>query len=143
MSESKGFKKRKKGDSAAKALRNAVIQAKAIEGANNQEIARDVGLTTKQVSKILNSSEMKAKVKEAEGRIAGLISKSIDVIEYAIDNKEIDLGSGLKAATAVLKNFGALKDNVNVSLNLPKPLVIERRNGTQVILGTEADKDEN
>lgn len=143
MNDSKSFKKRNKGDNATKALRNAAIEAKAIEGLNNQEIAQQTGLTPQHVSKILNSSEIKAKVKEAESRVAGMIDDALTTLHEAIKMGAIDPTNSLKAALAVLKNYGAIKDNVNVNLSLPKPLVIERRNGTQVILGTEADKDED
>ena len=136
-------RKRNKGDSAAKALRNAAIQAKSLEGQTGKEIAAEMNLSYQHVSKILNASEIKAKVKEAESRIAGMIDDALTTLHEAIKLGSIDPTNSLKAALAVLKNYGAIKDNVNVNLSLPKPLVIERRNGTQIILGTEADKDEN
>lgn len=139
----KSDKTRKKDAGAAMKLRNAAIQAKAIQGQSGQEIAKEMGLSYQHVSKILNSAEMKAKVKEIDARLAALVDDAIETVRIAVTDRG-DLGTAYRAARDVLKNFGSMKDNVNVNLSLPKPLVIERRNGTQIVLGTEADKeDEN
>lgn len=133
---------RRKGDSHAKALKDAHIRAQALAGKGVGQIAKELGMDRKQVSKTLNSEETKAKIKEVQGRLAAMIDDAIETIHDAIVARH-DMGNALKAATQVLKNFGALKESVDLNHNFPKPTVIHKRDGSTVVLGTTADLKED
>lgn len=137
----KSSKKRKKGDSPGKALRAASIRAKSLEGKTNGEIAREMGMNPKSVSQILNSDETKKIIKEAESKVVGMVEDSLITLHEAIKAR-YDMTNALKGAFSVLKNFGILKDKVDINHQFPAPLVIERLDGGQVILGTAGDKEE-
>jgi hypothetical protein len=122
------------------------IRALAAAGTSNNEIAERFGLNKSTVSEILNSEETKQLVALGDSRLKGLMTKAIDTIEWAMDNRqEYGLaGASLKAAITVLKNMGLARENVDVNHHFPKPTVIKRRDGTEVIMGTTADlKDED
>lgn len=134
--------KRNKGE--AQKLRDAGILAMNLSGKSTTEIASQTGLSRSQVSRVLNSDEIKALVKGAEGKIAGLIDKSVAKVDAALDSDNPDQTNGLKAALAVLKNFGLMRDSVDLNHSFPKPMVITRPGGVEVVLGTAVDrKDES
>lgn len=133
-------KKRRK--SMAKEIRASAIVAKSLAGDTATEIANDMGLARQTVSKILNSEEVKAKIKVLDAQLANLIDPSLETIKMAVEARYTDLAVAYKAARDVLKNFGSMKESVDVNHQFPKPLVIESHDGKQVILGTTADLKE-
>lgn len=134
----KGDKTRRKvKESGVKKLRDQAIIQKALEGKKTQEIAAEVGVTRQTVSEVLNSEDVKKKVKEIDARLAAGIDDAIQTVLYSVkDNYD--------AAYDLLKNFGSMKTSVDINHSFPKPLVIKRKDGTEVVLGTTADrKDED
>jgi predicted transcriptional regulator len=130
---------RQKGDSNAKALKDAKIVADAMSGKTVKDISKEMGMNRTQVSKILNSEETKTKVKEIQGRLANLIDECLLTIEEAVQHRALDMQLAVGVARDVLKNFGALQSKVEVAHKFPTPVIITKRDGTEVILGTTAD----
>jgi predicted transcriptional regulator len=122
----------------AKKARDNSIRAEAAMGKTTVEIAKEYGLVRQTVSGILNSDETKDLLKRSENRVKLMVDKALDRLENAIETGE-DGTNALKAALAVLKNFGLIKESVDLNHRFPKPLVIKRTSGETVILGTEAD----
>jgi predicted transcriptional regulator len=136
--------RRKKPDD-SKALRNASMRAMAAEGMKTTEIADHFGVARQTVSKILNSEETKKVIKEAESRVTGMIGKSLDVVELALDDaiagKLESMGNGLKASLSDLKSSGNIKEKIELTHAFPKPTIIEKRDGTQVVMGVEEEEE--
>lgn len=123
-----------------KAVRAASL---AMTGATNSEIGAKLGMSRNGVSKLLNSKETEEVIKAAESRVTRMIDKACGVIEKAMDESQIinDMTNGVKAALAVLTSSGVLKKKVDVAHSFPKPTVIWRSDGTEVVLGTTADEE--
>lgn len=132
-------KKRQKRDSAVKALTDSKVLADIAAGKTVGQVAKEMGMHRTTVSKILNSDETKSKVKEIQGRLAALIDDCLLTLEEAVQHRAVDMGLAVKVAESVLKNFGALQSKVEVDHKFPRPVVIQRLNGSTVILGTVAD----
>jgi predicted transcriptional regulator len=132
-------KKRQKGDSAVKALTDSKVLADIAAGKTVGQVAKEMGMHRTTVSKILNSDETKAKVKEIQGRLAGLIDQSLETLVEALENRALDMNLAVSVARDILKNFGAMQSKVEVDHKFPRPVVIQRLNGSTVILGTMAD----
>jgi len=117
----------------------------AMKGKTTGEIAQEYGVSRQVVSKVLNSDEAKALVSLGTQRIHLLMSNAIDTLEFMMDNKqEFGMaGSAFQSAKAILKTLGVLKESVDLNHNFPKPCVIKRSDGTEVVLGTEQDLQEN
>jgi hypothetical protein len=126
--------------SPAKKLRNIQITAMALEGKPIQEIAKAVGLERHQITAILSSKEMAELVKQAESRVHGLIGKAIDTLDAAMDSR-MDMASAVRSALAILKGTGALKDKLELKHTYPKPVIIEKLDGSTVVLGHEQDDE--
>ena len=130
--------KRAKGDSNAKKLKNATILASAIAGKSTTEIAAAMEMSRAQVKRILNSDETRAIVEAAESRITELIEKAICAYEEILDNP-IDATNRRNVARDILKNAGLIRETVDLNHSFPKPLIIERSDGSEVVLGTTQD----
>lgn len=122
----------------AKEARNLSIRAEAAAGKTATQLAKDYGLTRQTVSEILNSEQTAELLRNSEDRVKRLIGKALDRLEAALEDP-VDGTNGLKAALAVLKSFGLLRDSVELNHNFPRPVVIERLSGAEVVLGTTAD----
>lgn len=136
--EDKTKSDKKRQLSAAKEARNLAIRAEAAAGKTATELAKDYGLARQTVSGILNSEQTAELLRNSEDRVKRLIGKSIDRLEAALEDPA-DSTNGLRAALAVLKNFGLLRDTVEMNHNFPRPVVIERLDGCEIVLGTSAD----
>ena len=140
MTESpKGAKRRQKN--AAKKVRDLAIRSEAAAGVSHAELEGKYGLGRHQISKILNSDETKELLKNSEDRVKRMIERALDALEDSL-GAAMDGGNRLKAALSVLKNFGLIRDSVDINHRFPKPLVIKRQDGSEVVLGTEADVKE-
>ena len=140
MTESpKGAKRRQKN--AAKKVRDLAIRSEAAAGVSHTELEGKYGLGRHQISKILNSDETKELLKSSEDRVKRMIERALDALEDSL-GAAMDGGNRLKAALSVLKNFGLIRDSVDINHRFPKPLVIKRADGSEVVLGTEADVKE-
>ena len=78
-------------------------------------------------------------MKDAQAKLLTMLDDALIAIHDAVKDVT-DSNNRLKAAIAILKNYGVLKESVEMNHQFPKPTIIERSNGTQVILGTEADR---
>ena len=123
------------GKRGAKALRDRAVIEKAMEGKKTTEIASDLGMSRQAVSQVLNSDQVKAKIKDIDARLAQGIDDAIDLVLQAV---KVDYD----AAYDLLKNFGSMKAGVDLNHRFPKPLVIKRLDGSTTVLGTEADLTE-
>ncbi len=128
--------------SAAKRLRDSRVVEMASSGVPIKEIAGEMNIDRTTVTRILSSNEIKAIVNTANSRVHSLVDKALKTVEDAMDNSRLDMPSGTKVAIALLKSVGVLKDKVDLSHSFPKPTIIEKRNGDQVILGAAYDDDE-
>jgi hypothetical protein len=129
-------KRNRKQQGATKQLRNAKIIAMALEGTGPNEIAKEVKMDRTSIYRILSSAEVKQLIAEVNSRAQSLLHKAMDTVEAAMDGSATDMTNGSKVAMAVLKTFGILKDRVDLTHTFPKPTIIRRRNGEEVILGT-------
>jgi hypothetical protein len=72
--------------------------------------------------------------------VVGLIKKAMRVVD-----EEMDIAPGepnrLKAALSVLKSVGVIKEKIDMTHSFPKPTVILRSDGTQVILGVSEENE--
>lgn len=133
----------KRNKSQAKKLRNQAMIAMKIEGKTDGEIAEAVGISREQVSRVLNSDDVKALVKKGENRFASLVGDAVTVVEQAMAGAHSDMGNALKAAVTVLKSTGIAKDRVDLSHSFPKPTVVLKSDGSMLIMGAENEDDEN
>lgn len=138
-----GKKDRKIQRSAAKRLRDANVLSMAADGKQIKEIAGEMNIDRGTVTKILNSTESKEIIRQAESRIKSLVGKALDTVEAALDGRANDMNNGFKSALAVLKSVGVMKDKIDLSHSFPKPTIIKRLNGEEVILGSRPNDDED
>jgi len=131
--------------STTRRLRDARAIAMAVEGKTQKEIAGVIGVDRTTVGRILSSSEVKQLLKLAESRVNGLIESALDTVEKAMTSSAADMTNGLKASLAVLKSVGVIRDKIDLEHSFPKPTIINKLNGDQVILGAsrpdESDED--
>lgn len=124
---------------------NPLLKAKAIDmraqGVTTQAIADELGVARQTVSAWLNSRDVKEIINEGRARLKALIAPSIDVYAMSLKNAPADMTNAQKAARDVLKNFGLLKDQVDIAHTFPRPTVIKRVDGTEVVFGTKDDND--
>lgn len=132
---------RKRGRSPAKKIRDQQIVLGAMEGKNATELANEFDLCRQQVTLILSRSEIQAIVKQGESDLAGLVSDAVNILRQAVKGTPVDLGNSLKAALAILKTHGVVKEKSEIEVKMPKPTVIQRRDGSQVVLGVESEDE--
>jgi predicted transcriptional regulator len=135
-------KVRKSGQrKASKRLKAANAAAMAASGMSTTEIAGALNMSRNGVSKLLNAEETKCIIQAAESEVVGLIKKAMRVVD-----EEMDIAPGepnrLKAALSVLKSVGVIKEKIDMTHSFPKPTVILRSDGTQVILGVSEEAEE-
>lgn len=136
-------KTRQKGDSAAIAMRNAHIIAQAAAGKRVNDIAKEIDVDRRTVSAVLNSDEQRLAIKNATGRLAGLLDASLDALEDAITQRA-DIGTAARTAAQVLKNFRVLRDApVEIEGKIAGLFVIHRPDGTEVIMGAKREDDDD
>jgi predicted transcriptional regulator len=134
-------KVRKSGQrKASKRLKAANAAAMAASGMSTTEIAGALNMSRNGVSKLLNAEETKCIIQAAESEVVGLIKKAMRVVD-----EEMDIAPGepnrLKAALSVLKSVGVIKEKIDMTHSFPKPTVILRSDGTQVILGVSEENE--
>lgn len=142
MSDEKKGKSVPKG---AKALRNQQILAKAVEGSTNNEIAAELDLHRNTVSKVLNTENAKDAAKYAQEKLREMVGLALETVADTMKQKEglePAWPSALSAATLVLKNVGAIQDKLDLTHRFPKPTRIIRASGEEVILGSNAEKQQ-
>ena len=75
-------------------------------------------------------------------KITEMIDDAINVYKQSLGNAAVDMTNAQKAARDILKNAGLLKDSVDLNHSFPKPTVIKRRDGTEIVLGASGSSDE-
>jgi hypothetical protein len=134
-------KKGKKVQGSKKRLRNQKIIADHIAGKSNKELQNQYGLSPVQISRILNSKEKAEIAMRLESEVYNLGADALEVVKYAIANRQADVSSALNAAIKVLKTLGAIREKTEVAHSFPKPTVIRRKDGTEIVLGTQGDDE--
>lgn len=105
-------------------------------GMSTLDIARQLKISRRTVSRALGSPTGKQMLKHARDRLEALIEDAIDVYEESLRNNKEDMTNAQKAAKDVLKNFGLLRDSIDMNHHFPKPTVVKRlSDGTEVVLG--------
>lgn len=119
-------------------LRDARIREMAATGKSITDIASEVGLDRNRVGKILSGEETKELIKSLENKIKLLGEEAIETLMDAMRMRKDPnmMGHAVKSAEKILKSIGALKERVELSHTFPKPTIIEKMDGGQVILGT-------
>lgn len=133
-------------DAVLSGTRNPLLKAKAIKmranGMGIVEIANALGVGRHTISRWMNSRDVKQVVNSAQNRLKALIEPSVSVFAKVIQNVDKDPTNALRAAKDVLKTNGIIKDNIEMSHVFPKPTVIRRVDGTEVILGAQQQLEE-
>lgn len=124
-------------------LRDMKVISEAMSGKSAREIARSMEINRATVAKILSSDESKRIIKEGESQIKGLIPNAIAVIVKALQDYEMDgdKTNALKSALAILKSTGLIRETVNMEHSFPKPTIIEKLDGSQVVLTTKSEDE--
>lgn len=132
-----------KRKSESKRLRNQKIIEEAVQGKTIQEIAESYGMNRNSIAQILNSDEVKTLLKLGEARLQMLMTKAIDVLDWTLENKgEFGVtGAASQNARAILKSLGVLKEQLDLNHTFPKPVVIEKSDGSEIILGAKEDEN--
>lgn len=115
-----------------KRMRNAKVRTMAVEGKSERAIARELGIDKETVGKILSDDETQAIVKLAESQLKGLVFDAVQTLKYAMDNKHEFgmIGAAVKTAVSVLKNIGALKENIGIEVSVIPEKRVELPDGT-------------
>jgi DNA-binding XRE family transcriptional regulator len=127
----------------ARELRDSLIQARVIAGEKQQDIAREIGLSPQTVSEILNSDDQKKTIKQAQMKVLAMMDLALETLRDAMTDRYSDMPSALKASLSVLKNYGVIREKVDLQHHFPKPTIIERLDGSQVILTAKSDEDKD
>jgi predicted transcriptional regulator len=112
------------------------------KGLSTQAIADRLGITRQTVSEYLNSRDVKEIIQSARDRLKNLVEASVDVYAMSLSNAKSDMTNAQRAARDVLKNYGLLREEVDLNHNFPKPTVIKRVDGTEIVLGATENKDD-
>lgn len=123
----------------SKALRNSNIRARATRGEPVTTIAAELGLNKDTVYKVLNSEETKRILKNAESELTRGVTKAVERMIKMLDND--DDNAAIKAALPILKNFGLLKDKIEIDHGIkPGVQIIDCSIvGKKIILGEESE----
>jgi lambda repressor-like predicted transcriptional regulator len=132
----------KKRQVAIKHHRDIAIIAEAAKGKSMKEISDQMGLHRTTVARALSSEESRKIINEAKERVVSLVTKALSTVEDAMDARGEDMTNGLKAALAIAESTNVLTKNQNINHAFPKPTVIKRRDGSEVVLGA-AFEDED
>jgi len=131
----------KKRHPATKAIRDYTIIEKAIAGKTQKEIANEMNVNRHTVRRSLTGAESKRILQEARERVVNLVSKALITVEKAMDGADTDMTNGLKAALPVLETHQIITKNQNITHSFPKPTVIKRRDGSEVVLGSVTEEE--
>lgn len=112
------------------------------QGLKVQEIADRMGVERTTISRYLNSQTVKEIVREAKKNLKTLLLPSIGVYAKAINKAEEDPGNARLCARDILKNFGVLRDEMDLNHNFPKPTVIRRKDGSELVLGAKNEDED-
>lgn len=115
-------------------IRAGQVVAGTLAGKTQSEIAEELNLSRQQVNEIFNSKEAEAILERAHNRILGMVDHALDAMMDVVQDRN-DNSNRLKAAQAILKTKGVVKDNAEVTVKLPKPTVIKSPSGETVVLG--------
>ncbi len=129
-----------KGDKKRQLLA-AKIASDVLEGKSFQAIADDMGIHRTTVSKYFSESETENLVRQAESRITGLLEAAVNRIEALIDDNA-DNTNALKAALAIAKTKGVIRDTVDIAHHFPPPTIIRYKGKDVMKLGTGQDEKE-
>lgn len=122
--------------------RDAQIIAEHVSGKRVGQIAKERGLSRTTVSKALNSDTAKEIMDTTRAKLMERVDKCMEVIDECLDARGEGLGHAKDVALRILKSLGALPDKIDMNHQFPTPLIIRRRKGGEIILGTEADIEE-
>ena len=90
----------------------AAVISRRVLGDSKMKIARDLGITTNTVRRILTESEMIEAVQDGRSRAIGMIPKALDAVEAGLDKKDPRTGLGILHGVGVLKSGGTVTVNV-------------------------------
>jgi hypothetical protein len=119
-------------------LRNRIIELRS-QGRRTKEIAVELSISRETVSRHLNSSDVKQIIQSGRDRLINLVHDALDVYSSCLDGDDTDRTNARAAAKDVLESLGIIRKDVNLNHNFPKPTVIKRADGTQIVLGTTVD----
>jgi len=129
-----------------KNVSNRLMKARAIalrtQGRTYLQIGEELNVNRNTVTTWMASREVKDILAAAQQRLKNLVEASVDVYAESLANSKKDMTNAQKAATAVLKNYGLLKEQVDMNHNFPKPMVILPPPGSSepiLVLGTTED----
>lgn len=106
----------------------AAITTKRLEGKSAKAIAREVGVCPSTVYKILDSAEIDSRVRQSQSRVAEMLPKALDNLEYHLDQKdkqvslEIVRGTGALKLTKEGENGNTNSGGVTINLALLNPI---------------------
>jgi hypothetical protein len=72
--------------------------------------------------------------------VLDLVDAALEGVELAIQTGDADLTNSLKACLSVLKTHSLINEKQTLEIVPPKPTIIERADGSQVILTTEDEE---
>lgn len=116
--------------SAAKDLRQQNIFAQTMAGRTAGEVASSMGMSRSQVSRVLNSEDVKAKISEIDRKLAGGLDDAIATVL-----KEVKFS--YPAARDLLRGFGALK----IKFELAGKITLEELVLESMVKGEGDEKD--
>lgn len=119
-------------------IRERVLELRS-KGMLTKEIAAQLGIHRSTVSRHLNSDDAKEMITQARNRFRSLIDWALDVYEVCLHGDTADRSNARQAAKDILESHGIVKKDVNLNHNFPKPTVIKRFDGTEIVLGTTED----
>lgn len=128
--------------STKKKLRDTAVRQMALEGHTNREIGDAVGLTESHVSRILNDDETKDLIRQSENALKLMITEALKTHQDAMTGRHEfqQMGHALRAASEVFNRVLG-KVSEKVELNVIKPTVIERRDGSEVVMGISTKEE--
>lgn len=108
----------------SKKLRKRATQAVKglLEGKTQSEIAEDMNLCRQTVNRLLSTKEVEEILKRSEDKAIRLMDKAMEKLEKVLD--EGDHANTLKAALAILRSKGVVKEQMDLNHNIPIPTVV-------------------
>jgi len=138
----KPAKPRKKSrKSPAKKARDVEIIKKTIEGKSAQEIMKEMGVGKNIVTAANNSEMAISMLNYATKGVHDLVDMALKTYKHQMENPDDIEGVAGQRAKEVLTSIGAIRNRVDHSFSRPPPLVVRRKDGTELIVGYQ-DKPE-
>lgn len=100
---------------------------------NASEVARKLSLNRQSVRHMMESDLAKYILTQATAKLLANVGKATDALIDLLD--EPDPAIRYKAAVTITKRFGVTEDKTPMQVELPKPVIIQRMDGTEIILG--------